>query len=388
MVVLLCVLTITTKIQQGDKDLDTALHAAVEKRNVDIVKLLVKADPTDTHIQNNQAPSLDGPDGRTALRINSVDQVKRRGGKLYKIMNRDALLTALHAVIKNLDEAKNEVRDVIKMIIDVYKCALISSNGDLNKYPMHRLFADKIFSQTDEHGQTILELAVERNYVEVVELILNVRYQIYGDDSIGDDFISLMPLIYKAKDKGYKNIAKLLTERYDTGAEFSTDLKNQASFISAIRRCQTELASSLLDNHAKDLSTGQVTEGASDVIKMMVNAAKRWSGADFESLFNSKDELGSTVLQLAIERNFVEAVELILLEDPAYQHDRDREIKRSDLLHFIFKAIDNKLSADIIKLLSQTYEAGIINPDHKHVLALILAIKRRDEGSVLRSGAH
>lgn len=75
------------------------MHVAVKRRNVAIVKLLVEADPTDTHFQNDDgktpmfiavdegyddiveiisttctAPSLDGPYGRTALRINNLDQ--------------------------------------------------------------------------------------------------------------------------------------------------------------------------------------------------------------------------------------------------------------------------------------------------------------------------
>ncbi|KAK1382080.1 hypothetical protein POM88_019815 [Heracleum sosnowskyi] len=112
------------------------------------------------------------------------------------------------------------------------------------------------------------------------------------------------------------------------------------------------------------------------MIRMIIDAAKRWNNVDFEALFCRTDESGSTILQLAVERNDVDAGRLILLEDPAYQHGR--EIKRNGLMLLIFKAIDNKCSDHIIKLLSQTYEDGI-NPRHKDVLALILAIRRRDE---------
>ena len=41
-------------LRQADKDLDTALHAAVKYGHLDIVKLLVEADPSDTHIQNGE----------------------------------------------------------------------------------------------------------------------------------------------------------------------------------------------------------------------------------------------------------------------------------------------------------------------------------------------
>lgn len=104
---------------------------------------------------------------------------------------------------------------------------------------MHRVFAAEIFCETGEQGQTILELAVERNYVEVVELLLGIRNPAYKDDWIGDDFISLMPLIYKAEEKDSKNMVKVLGERYEVGAELSTGLKNQASLISAIKRRKT-----------------------------------------------------------------------------------------------------------------------------------------------------
>ncbi|KAL8091031.1 hypothetical protein AgCh_040213 [Apium graveolens] len=117
------------------------------------------------------------------------------------------------------------------------------------------------------------------------------------------------------------------------------------------------------------------------MIRMIIHAAKRWSNADFEAFFCRTDKLGNTVLQLAVEKNCVDAVRLILLEDPAYQHGR--EIKRNGLMRLIFKAIDSQCSDVIIKLLSQTYQTGITNPDHKDVLYLILAIKRRDEDSVL-----
>lgn len=110
---------------------------------------------------------------------------------------------------------------------------------DLDEYTKHRVFADVVYPQTDEYGQTILELAVERNYVEVVELILDVHNPAYQNYWIGDDFISLMPLIYKGMDKEYKNIVKLLTEKYEAGAKLYTRLKNQASLISAIKSRKT-----------------------------------------------------------------------------------------------------------------------------------------------------
>ena len=106
-------------------------------------------------------------------------------------------------------------------------------------------------------------------------------------------------------------------------------------------------------------------------------AFKHWNSEE-DALFNSTDEFGNTVLQLAVERNNVGVVQLLLEEDPAYQNCRGS--KKHGLMRLIYKAIDNEYSTDIAKLLSETYEAGI-NPDHKGVLTLILAIKRRDKGT-------
>ena len=120
------------------------------------------------------------------------------------------------------------------------------------------------------------------------------------------------------------------------------------------------------------------------MIGMMVNTAKRWSNAqnasvaDFVELFSRKDKSERTVLQLAVERNDVNVVALILQEDPAYQPGG--EMKRNDLMRLICKAIDSEYSDDIVKSLSETYKAGIIDHDPNEVLALILAIHKLDKG--------
>ncbi|WOG86483.1 hypothetical protein DCAR_0205692 [Daucus carota subsp. sativus] len=174
--------------------------------------------------------------------------------------------------------------------------------------------------------------------------------------------------IYIAAENGYKDIIE----------EICTTCK--ALSLDGLGRRTTAL-------HALIQNTGQVTEGASDMIRMIVDAAKRQSSAEdgslveFKELFSRKDESGSTVLQHAVEKNFVEAVKLILPEDPSYQPGP--EIKTYGLMCLIHKAIDDGYSNDIIELLSKAYEAGIDDPKHKGVLALILASQRLDEGSVL-----
>ena len=87
-------------LRQGDKDNDTALHAAVMEKNAAVVKLLVEADPTDPHTQNDDDgktpmfiaveegledivkiisttctnPSLDGPYGSIVMPVKNIDQ--------------------------------------------------------------------------------------------------------------------------------------------------------------------------------------------------------------------------------------------------------------------------------------------------------------------------
>lgn len=74
------------------------------------------------------------------------------------------------------------------------------------------------------------------------------------------------------------------------------------------------------------------------MITIIINAAKRWSTAadasllSLEALLNKTDESGRTVLQLAVEKNYVDAVRLILVEHPAYQHDRSSASRKKDTL--------------------------------------------------------
>lgn len=73
---------------------------------------------------------------------------------------------------------------------------------------------------------------MERNYVEVVKLILTLQNPAF--DMTGKDGISLMPLIYKAKDNEHKNMVEVLSYRYEVGAKSVTE--DQYSLISAITR--------------------------------------------------------------------------------------------------------------------------------------------------------
>lgn len=127
-----------------------------------------------------------------------------------------------------------------------------------------------------------------------------------------------------------------------------------------------------------------MNEEDKDVIKMIIDAAKCQSNSEdaphesFGAIFNKTDASGRTVLKLAMDRNYMDVMKLILLEDPAYQ--QGPRCHRNSLMQLIYEVIDMEYSKDIVELLSQTYETGITT-DHKGVLNLILAIKKRDKGT-------
>ncbi|WOH14435.1 hypothetical protein DCAR_0933954 [Daucus carota subsp. sativus] len=419
---------------------------------------------------------------------------------------------------------------------------------------------DEIFYETDEDGYTVLEVAVELNQMAVVTLLLDLQHPAASKRKDGA-FISLMPVIYKAQEKGYKNIVDLLTQRYNDGSKLSKDFKDQVSLISAIKSGETVTVVSLLlwdagrgaqrlatfvdklgwtalhhavyhesipiikhiagaqkgikpkseykdkvptpfhvavqkgltsivillmqlwpsssstytavdkkgqnilhlaalqskkdmiegilkncpGEHKKEFVNKQNNNGYTalhlliqrgclvpellkyqgldtsvknndnwtpwdmlyvreeifgdqvpslagkeedrEVLMITLQAAKRWSSAeealdaDFKTLFQRSDELGRTPLELAMSHNHVDAVELILLEDPAYQDGRGS--RNQGLLGLICQAIENKYKEKIVELLCETFETGI-DPNLKGVLGLIIAIQRRDAGPILK----
>ncbi|XP_074356769.1 uncharacterized protein LOC141696540 [Apium graveolens] len=185
-------------LRQGDKDNDTALHAAVMEENVAVVKLLVEADPTDAHAQNHEgktpmfiavqkglneiveiisttctAPCLDGPDGSIAVPINNLDQVKSLGGTLYKIMDRDALYDAAIAgdadavakLVKKADLLNN--RDETTLHIE-------SKNGNTERVRfILREFSNKnLLTRLNKYKHTALHLAIYGGHTEVAKVII------------------------------------------------------------------------------------------------------------------------------------------------------------------------------------------------------------------------
>ncbi|KAL8118192.1 uncharacterized protein LOC141723618 [Apium graveolens] len=247
---------------------------------------------------------------------------------------------------------------VVDALLSTAKRNLTSSSANDDAQNPVTPFQTYIRQANVREQNTALHLAVLKNDVAIVKLLVKAD----PNDKHVQNWQGKTP-IYIAAEKGFKEIVK---EICGTCTALSLDGPGGRATVL----------------HAVIQNIGQVKEGASDIIRTIIHAAKRRNSADFEAFFGRTNELGITVLQLAVENNCVEAVRLIVQEDPAYQHGP--EIKRNGLMPLIFKAIDNECSDDIIKLLSQTYEAGIINPDHKEVVPLILAMRRRDKDSVLR----
>nr|XP_017224209.1 PREDICTED: serine/threonine-protein phosphatase 6 regulatory ankyrin repeat subunit B-like [Daucus carota subsp. sativus] len=140
-----------------------------------------------------------------------------------------------------------------------------------------------------------------------------------------------------------------------------------------------------LDNRKQSALYLAAHHGHAKVVEALLGAAKRnlppssALDADFKALFQRSDESGRTPLELAMSYNHVNAVELILLADPAYQDGRGS--RNQGLLRLIYQAKENKYNDKIVELLSATFETGI-DPNLKGVLGLIVAIQRGDAGPI------
>ncbi|XP_063940786.1 uncharacterized protein LOC108201513 [Daucus carota subsp. sativus] len=313
------------------------------------------------------------------------------------------------AALKMKADKPNELKETILHVE--------SKKGDIeNVRLIVSEFANKsLLGKLDRSKQTALHLAAQHGHIQVVKALIDAA-RLLPSSSANDDSHntvgSFQGFIRQANDpdlntalhlavlNGKVEIVKLLVEADPNASHVQNKEGKTPIYIAAengykdiIKEICTACRALSLDGpggrttalHA--LIENMDRGGEIDVIGMMVNRAKCWStaqnasDADFRSLFSKKDKSERTVLQLAVERDDVNAVTLTLQEDPAYQ--RGGEKKRNDLMRLICKAIDNEYSPDIIKSLSETYKDGIIDHDPNHVLALILAIHKLDKESVL-----
>ncbi|KAK1382046.1 hypothetical protein POM88_019781 [Heracleum sosnowskyi] len=195
------------------------------------------------------APSFDGPYGSTVVRVNDLDQDESPGGTLYKIIDADTVFdaaiardaaaiakleleadklnyygetilhvqselapslegpdrsTALHAFISNIDEVKEENKEVTRMLIDAARKSSSTEEGK-------NQWLEAFFSRTDEDGLCLLELAAGKNDRGVVKLLLesDPAYRRRNKKN------SVMRSIYISDENKYSDMVKLLTEAYE-----------------------------------------------------------------------------------------------------------------------------------------------------------------------------
>ena len=109
--------------------------------------------------------------------------------------------------------SKEEGTDVIKLIIKAVKHANKHGTSDERSKRLMQFF-DKI----DEKRCTILELAVEKDHLDVVGLILVKNPAYLKTHCRYPDLIGIMPLIYKVMDKENNNdMVNSLTRAYQRG---------------------------------------------------------------------------------------------------------------------------------------------------------------------------
>ena len=107
--------------------------------------------------------------------------------------------------------SKEERTDVIKLIIKAFKH--VNKHGTSDERSKRLM---QFFNKTDEKRCTILELAVEEDYLDVVRLILE-KNPAYHRPERYPDLIGIMPLIYKVMDKENNAMVNLLTRAYQRG---------------------------------------------------------------------------------------------------------------------------------------------------------------------------
>ncbi|KAL8092232.1 hypothetical protein AgCh_034499 [Apium graveolens] len=127
--------------------------------------------------------------------------------------------------------------------------------------------------------------------------------------------------------------------------------------------------------HAAIIKLPQDKKNDRDVVKVLIDAAKRSSCSEdapynsFEALFNRTD------VDLAMRRDHLDMIELILVEDPAYQHGHAS--KNINLKPLIYVATEHGYK-DMVKL---THECGN-TLGHGGQTALKAAFIARDEESI------
>ncbi|KAL1833233.1 hypothetical protein ACET3Z_002884 [Daucus carota] len=267
-------------------------------------------------------------------------------------------------------------------------------------------FANKnLLIKLESRGSnTALHLAAEHGHAQVAELLIDAARHLpcssakYRDDCVTcfQAFLrqtnySQSTALHIAARRGHAAIVKMLVEADPSDRHVQNSVGETPIYIAAnlghfdiVKMICTACSAPALDGpdgttafHAAVEKLHQAKREDRDVIKVYINAAKRF--ISYESLF-LPNRKGETALELAVRVNHLEVVELILAEDPAYK--RDNVDKNDELLSLIYIAAEQRYK-DMVKLLCQTYESRN-SLCHKGHIAFLAAIRGRDKESALR----
>ncbi|KAL8122420.1 hypothetical protein AgCh_018949 [Apium graveolens] len=204
---------------------NTALHLAVSNHNVDIVKVLVEEDPTDTHIQNSDG---DSPVYLAAERgYNDIVKLICRACRAPNFRGPNNR-TALHAVITRLHEAEKDDSDVVEVLIFAARGSLPANYG-FGKHSMSSGFENFVRQETDDDWERALHIAVRGNHLNVVKLLLQLDPGYPLEDTNGD---SKSP-IYIAAELGYEEILQLLCE--SCSLEYTHGPRGESALHAAVK---------------------------------------------------------------------------------------------------------------------------------------------------------
>ena len=273
--------------EQQNKDGKSALHLAVQKGNIELVKLLIKAG-ADVNISNNY--------GWTALhfavRDNAIELVKlllKAGADVN--MSNDIGWTVLHFLPLDHDMIEN-----YKKILQL----LLSAGADINAQTIDGLSAlhfatfvdlspkttaEKTFEHVklllnsgadinlqNNRGETVLHLAVRDNAIELVKLLLNSGADINLQKNDGET-----ALHFAVRDNAIELVKLLL----DNGADKDLpDHSGKTAFDYAIQRHHKNIARLL--NPDADIETltmlSNLIEKQNQIVLEQQNAIHALSG--------------------------------------------------------------------------------------------------------------
>ncbi|KAL8091033.1 hypothetical protein AgCh_040215 [Apium graveolens] len=420
-------------LRHGDKNNDTALHAAVMEGNVAIVKLLVKDDPDNTHLQNYDegktpmyiavekgynaivelissictAPSIDGPHGSTALHAavkngnDSIEVVKVLIDVARRLPtpvddstdddededdssddNRDSNpVTSFEEYYSSSDDDSSDEHPVISSSQD--SSSDTYSTNDPVSYFLRRV---------DEDGNTALHITVMQGNLDTAKLLVEADPSDGGIQNKKGE-----TPFYIAAERGYADILKMICTTC-TAAPFSlvgpgggatalhSVIKNlhEGSNMSYtfLHRQRRQIAKLICKANKGDFITTvscstsvlAANNEVKDVIEMIIDQIKEHNiSAGLDEIFYETDEDGCTILELAVELNKVAVVELILdLQSPLSKRNDGAFIS---LMPLIYKAQEKDYNS-IAELLTERYNDGSkLAKDFKDQVSLISAIR-------------